>query len=108
MPSDAVALALAVASCVLASGWAEYVHHRAHRRRSQDGCREHRWVYHSLYKEGRMWNRICTWCGRHDTHWSDTQHANWPPRGARIRRDDSMPDEAWREARAELKRLLDQ
>ena len=69
-------------------------------------CR-HRWVYHSLYKEGCMWNRVCTFCRQHDTHWDDTPHPNWPPAGARIRRDDSMPNEEWRKRRAELKRLLD-
>lgn len=91
----------------MTTAYHEALAHLRRRRKAEDTCPEHRWVYHSLYREGRQWNRKCSFCGKHETHWDDTPHANWPPPGARLQRDSSMPDEAWRELQAYLKALRD-
>ena len=95
-----------IAASALTSAWHYWMDHRERRRAAEARC-SHRWVYHSLYREGRMWNRICSFCRKHEARWSDTPHPNWPPPGARIRRDESMPDEEWRRLRDEVKALLD-
>lgn len=100
MVPDSVALGLAVASVVVTAGWFEFLARREARRRHEASCEAqqgHRWVYHSAYRQGRLWNRVCGFCGRHEVRWTDTPHKNWPPPGAMIRRGDSRPDEEWRE-----------
>lgn len=91
-------LVAAIAASALTTAWHE-LQRRLERQRIAEGrCPGHRFVYHSLEYAGRYWNRRCSLCLRHETHWPGEggAPANWPPPGAALARDEMPVDIARR------------
>jgi hypothetical protein len=74
-------LLVAVTASALTSAWWYLLHHLERRSVGRETC-GHEYIYHSLYREGNYWNRICWRCQKHETHWP----TGWPPEGSRLRR----------------------
>jgi hypothetical protein len=83
-------IAAAVAASAITSAWWSAREHLARNRAHEATCRHDEgaaFLYHSLYREGRLWNRQCWRCGKHEARFP----GNWPPPGARLAKGEREP-----------------